>query len=353
MAPGGPSPLAETKVFDYLCVDDFLKTVFDARALGTAFDLGLIDDLNETPLGTQEDLASRLRCDERGLRLLLGLLKSNGVVEEQDGRIRLTSRFVRALSFRDLMKVKMEFANHVVPDFAYLFTDLVANPDRFARKARVFDLFGYNRCLEYSPENYELTRRWMRITTTLTRYEARVCMALHDFSGYGRVLDIGGNSGEFVFQLCKRYPGMSAAVFDLPLVCEVGRKYLRREAEAARITFIQGNALVDNIPGGFDLIMFKSMLHDWPEREARRLIERAARSLEPGGRLLVFERSPFEPGDGTPPYSMIPFLLFFRSFRSPRVYEDRLRELDFQDIEVRKVALEMPFHLVTGTKRKH
>ena len=351
MAPSAPSPLVETEVFDYLCVDEFLKTIFDARALGTAFDLGLIDALRETPPSTPEELGKRFRGDGRGLRLLLGLLKANGVVEERDGKITLTPRFLKALCFRDLMQVKIEFSNHVVADFAYLFNDLIVNPERFFRRARVFDLFGYNRCFEYSPENYELTRRWVEITTTLTRYEAGACMAIHDFSGYGRVLDIGGNSGEFVLQLCRRYPGMSAAVLDLPLVCEVGKEHVRGEPESERIAFIRGNALTDDLPAGFDLILFKSMLHDWPEREARLLMERAAQALEPGGRLLVFERGPFEAGSGTPPYSMIPFLLFFRSFRSHRFYEDRLRELEFQDIEVRRVELEMPFHLVTGTKQ--
>jgi len=32
----------------------------------------------------------------------------------------------------------------------------------------------------------------MRLTSTLTRYEAAACMELHDFSGYRRMLDIGG-----------------------------------------------------------------------------------------------------------------------------------------------------------------
>jgi hypothetical protein len=51
------------------------------------------------------------------------------------------------------------------------------------------------------------------------------------------------------------------------------------------------------------------------------------------------------------PYSMIPFLLFFRSFRSPLVYEDQFKKLGYQDIEIQKIDLEMPFFLLTATRR--
>ena len=92
------------------------------------------------------------------------------------------------------------------------------------------------------------------------------------------------------------------------------------------------------------------MLHDWPEKEAKLLILRASQLLEPGGTLLIFERGPFELGETTLPYSLIPFLLFFRSFRSPVVYKEQLKESGFQNTEVQRIDLEMPFFLITATK---
>jgi SAM-dependent methyltransferase len=130
----------------------------------------------------------------------------------------------------------------------------------------------------------------------------------------------------------------------------VGREHLRSEPEAERISFIKGNALSDELPKDFDLISFKSMLHDWPENEAKQLITRASQSLQPGGTLLIFERGPVEVGETPLPYSMIPFLLFFRSFRPPTVYRDQLETLGFQDIEIQRIDLEMPFYLVAAKK---
>lgn len=338
-------------MLDYLCVDSFMKTVVDARALVTAFELQLIDYLSENQASTVEDLKRVFQVDAQGLQLLLHLLIANQVIEESNSEIKLSRYFKKALQYRDLLEAKLEFAHFVLPDFTNLFTALIVNADQFGRNARTFELFCYQRGFDYSPENYELTKRWVRITTALTKYEAQVCMQYHNFGRYRRVLDIGGNSGEFVLQICKKYPNVHATVFDLPLVCEVGLEHVRSEPEADRIAFIKGDALTDELPNGFDLITFKSMLHDWPENEAEQFIARASQSLEPGGALLIFERGPLEVGETTLPYSMIPFLLFFHSFRSPVTYEEQLRALRFQDIKVEKIDLETPFYLITARKR--
>jgi ubiquinone/menaquinone biosynthesis C-methylase UbiE len=339
------------KVFDYLRVDEFIKGIIEARALGTAFELGIIDYLIENQDCALDELKRHFQLEGQGLRLLIDLLKANRVVEENHGEIRLSRKFIKALPYRDLLIAKLEFVNFVTPDFTDLFTALIRNPDQFNQNARVLDLFGYNRCYDYSPGNYDLTERWVRITTSLTRYEALVCMEYHDFARHRRILDIGGNSGEFALQICRKYPGISATVFDLPLVCDIGKEHVCSEPEAGRIAFVKGNALKNILPKGFDLIIFKSMLHDWPEREAKRLIVSAAQSLMQGGTLLIFERGPLDLGERTTPHSILPFLLFFRSFRSPLMYEDQLMESGFQDIKVQKIDLEMPFFLVTAIKK--
>ncbi len=344
-------PHNKDKVFEYLCVDEFMKTLIDARALGTAFETGFIDYLDKTQHSNLHDLKTRFDWDHQGLYLLINLLKANEVILEQEGEIKLSNKFRKALRYIDLLRAKLEFTDLVVHDFTDLFTPLVKSERQFGRNARVFDLFGYNRCFDYTPENYELTKRWVSITTSFTRYEAPVCMEYYDFAGHDRVLDIGGNSGEFALQICRKYPQISATVFDLPLVCDMGKEHIGSEPEAGKINFVKGDALKGELPKGFDLITFKSMLHDWPEGGAKQLIVNAAKVLEPGGTMLVFERGPFELEEGAIPYSIVPFLLFFRSFRSPIMYENQLKELGFQHIRIQKIYLEMPFFLLTATKR--
>jgi SAM-dependent methyltransferase len=336
-------------VRDYLVVDEFLRSLIGSRALKTALELGVIDTLEQGPADLA-GLATSIRSDTAGIRLLIDLLAAEGVVEESTGTVRLTPRFAGALQYRELLERKLDFVGLVLLDFVDRFNALIVDPARFMREAQLFRLFDYRRASDMSAENYAWTKVWMRLTTALTRHEAEACLRYHDFSPYRSMLDIGGNSGEFALRACKAHPQLRASIMDLPVVCEFGQDHVLAEPERERISFIAGSALEKQLPSGCDLITFKSMLHDWPDAEARRFIDRAAEALEPGGTLLIFERGPLDLRAGPLPLSALPMLMFARSFRSPGLYESALTARAFTDIEIREVPLDTPFFIVTANK---
>ncbi len=351
MIPANTQRREKKRDFDFLCVDDFICDIYSARALATAFELGLIDSLIQRKSTSLSSLTEPGGRERRGMRLLIDLLVRHRVVENSAGTVRLTPGFGRALEFRDLLELKIALANFAAHDFLDHFSDLVQRNDPFLSKMKFCRIFSYDKCFSYSRENEEATRRWMRITTTLTKYEAQAGLRYHDFGGYRRVLDVGGNSGEFALRICREFPEVLATVFDLPLVCDIGEQHIQGEPEARRISFIKGNALMDDLPKGFDLIIFKSMLHDWPDQEAKHFITKAAQALAPDGTLLIFERGPIE-GAGTElTYGTIPILLFFHSFRSSTLYQEQIRELGLEDIVVKEFYLETPFFIVTARKK--
>ena len=335
---------------EVLVVDGFLKTLVDARALKTAFELGLIDRLVTHRSGSVEALTRMLGVDPQGGRFLLDLLAANNVTEEHGEDVRLTRAFQAALRYRDLLETKLDYAGFTITDFADLFTTLVRNAAGFMGQARLFALFDYRRAFDFTPENYALTRGWMRITSTLSRYEARAAMRLHDFTPHQRMLDIGGNSGEFALQLCRRHPALQATILDLPLVCEIGAEHVLAEPEQDRITYMPTDLRRDPIPFGFDLITFKSMLHDWPEAEARQFVDKAVRALNRGGTVLIFERAPLSVRDAVPQMSMLPNLLFFRSYRPASDYENQLSALGMTDVGHQSIMLDSEWYVVTGRK---
>ncbi len=337
-------------MFDYLRVDNFIKDMVAARALTTAFELRLIDTLNANRTATYDILKRVIPSSHDGLKLLLKLLTDSGVLENSDDNYSLTPEFIAALQYRDLLLAKLDFAHIAGHDFIDSFSFVIADPVEFMKRSGMFRLFNYGSALASSPENRNLTERWMRITTLLTRYEAHACFSLHSLGNYRRMLDIGGNSGEFALQACRICPELRATVFDLPVVCDIGCDHVRKEPESVRINFIRGNMRADGLPEGFDFITFKSVLHDWPEEEVRRFLHKACNALEPGGTLLIFERGPFEVGATGLSYSNIPILLFAHTLRSPDLYLKCLAENGFHQITVQWIDLEMPFFLVTGVK---
>jgi len=351
MTLGKPAAKGARLEFDFLIVDNYLRDVTQARALKTAFELGLVDRLLEKSPAAAPELSAALRVEARGLQFLLDLLLGAAVLDRASGGYRLHARFLQALAFRDLLEAKLDFAGFVAPDLIELFTGAIADPAGFQQRSRLFHLFDYRRCLEPTHANYEHTRRWMRLTSALTRYEARACLQAHDFAGARRLLDVGGNSGEFALQACRAHPALTATVFDLPLVCEIGAEHLLPHAERERIAFLPGDLRRDPLPAGRDLVSFKSVLHDWPEAETLRFLDAAVAALAPGGTLLIFERLPLDVTGHAPGFGLLPALLFFRSYRPAAFYRDALAARGLEGLQVQEVPLDVPFLLVTGRKR--
>ena len=298
----------------------------------------------------EAELSRRVGISPLGWSLVADTLVAAGILARNGNRMELTPPFRAALAYRDLMEAKTWFFRLAAADFASGFTEFLVDLPAFMAKSAVFELFRYDRCLEETAANLAAARRWVDYTTVLTRYEAEVCLDRVDIASRLRMLDIGGNSGEFALRACRRHGQLAATVFDLPVVCALGRQHLAPEPEAARVRFVAGDMRGDPLPSGHDLLTFKSVLHDWPEPDMRRILERAARRLEPGGTLLIFERGPLELRGLPMPASMFLNLVFAPFYRPPAIYADILARLGFEAIATERIELDTPFHLLTARK---
>jgi O-methyltransferase domain len=329
--------------------DTFLRGFIGSQALAVALDKGLIDRLSERPLAAAE-IESALGLDRRGTDILLGLLLGEGVVEEFAGAISLAPAFRAVLSRREALEVKIKFLQLAARDVLDHFADLLFDLPTFMARARTFSLFRYDRCVDLTPANITFTRQWVTYTSMLTRYEAQSVLPHIDLGGRRQLLDIGGNSGEFALRLCRRHPDLRATIVDLPVVCAIGEEHVRTEPEAVRIRFVAADARRNSLPGGHDIVSFKSMLHDWPDGDAFGLLERAVAALDPGGLLIIFERSWIDARSGSLPYAMAANLVFAPFFRDPGFYVSALAKLGLTGVRVERILLEMPFHLILAVK---
>ena len=238
----------------FLKVDAFIRDLVSARVLKTALELQVVDLLEAHGPTAGQTLAETVGAEPRAFAILLELLIGCGVAREDEGRVELTPAFREVLPYRDLLEAKLDFAGFVTADFMELFSALVTDPGSFQARSRLFHLFDYEKARVPTPENLRHTRIWVDFTTALSRYEAGVCLHHHDFSSVRRMLDVGGNSGEFALRLCRANPSLEATVFDLPVVCEIGQAHVLPHEERARVRFHAGSALHDAWPTGFDLI---------------------------------------------------------------------------------------------------
>jgi len=103
--------------------------------------------------------------------------------------------------------------------------------------------------------------------------------------GVGRMMDVGGGSGVMSFAFLRRVPTLKAVVVEIENVCDAGREIARENALQDRIDYQVCDFLADDLPTGFDLILYCDV---GCYQEA--LFHKMFSALSPGGRLVIVDK---------------------------------------------------------------
>jgi len=110
----------------------------------------------------------------------------------------------------------------------------------------------------------------------------------YDFSGVRTIMDVGGGNGSLVLAVLGRYPELQGRIADLPYIEAQARGGIEAAGAAGRCAFSPCDFFRE-IPKGADLVVMKSVLHDWTDEECVRILKNCRAAIEPGGRLLIIE----------------------------------------------------------------
>lgn len=182
---------------------------------------------------------------------------------------------------------------------------------------------------------------------------ARQLAKLLDLSGEKKLLDVGGGTAAFDIVLCGKNPGLTATVLEFPNVAALGRKYVEEAGLSDRITYLDGNALETEFPGGQDLVLMSYLFSGVPGETHEALIARAMAALKPGGKLLIHDF--IVEADRTGPALAALWQLQHTAF-TPEARSldagwlaETLTKSGFTDVEVRGMIPEMTM-LATATR---
>jgi acetylserotonin N-methyltransferase len=114
-------------------------------------------------------------------------------------------------------------------------------------------------------------------------------VAAFDLGRYRRLVDLGGATGHLAIAACRQYPGLRAAVFDLPAAVPLAKEIVGASPVAVRIDIIAGDFFADELPEA-DLFALGRILHDWSEEKCLALLRRVFDRLPAGGALLIAEK---------------------------------------------------------------
>jgi predicted O-methyltransferase YrrM len=122
----------------------------------------------------------------------------------------------------------------------------------------------------------------------LARHLHAAAIEAYDLSDVRRLVDVGGGHGHLASRIVRRYPNMSAVVFDQPHVVSGAEPVLTEAGVADRIELVGGD-FFDSVPPGGDVYVLSMILHDWSDEEATSILSSVRHAMDPAGKILVID----------------------------------------------------------------
>jgi hypothetical protein len=252
------------------------------KGLSVVASLGVADALKDGPR-YYTDLAAAVGADRRALHRVMRMLAGTGVFEEtKPGEYKLTpvSDLLRSDHPRSMRAMAAMIADesHWLP-WGRL-ADVVRSGKSGAQHAFGTDIFTWF-------QQEENRAQWETFNAAMTSFSATTAVLVadtYDFSGFRKIVDIGGGHGFLLRKVLEKAPGATGVLFDLPGVVEGAD----RKAVGDRIELVGGD-FFERVPGGGDCYTLKHIIHDWSDDHCRKILGNIAAAMAPGGRVLVLE----------------------------------------------------------------
>jgi SAM-dependent methyltransferase len=130
-----------------------------------------------------------------------------------------------------------------------------------------------------------------RLTLSLAGRARIVAPALAermDLAKTTSILDVAGGSGLYSIALLKKFPKLTATVFDREPVLKVAQEFAERHGVSDRLKCVAGDMFRDPWPA-CDAVLLSNVLHDWDVPECHALTALAAKALKPEGRMFIHD----------------------------------------------------------------
>lgn len=253
---------------------DFRETVYafqTSRIILTAYELELFTCLDGQWKSSAE-CSKQCGAHPRAMDRLMNALVACGLLEKRDSLFRNTG-----FASQYLVKGKEDYLatyGHTLNMWQTWsrLTDAVREGKPVSRPEK---------------NNEDWTRNFIAAMHDRARHQAdRVVELIRPADGI-KVLDVGGGSGVYAMAFVRAGENITARVFDLPEVIAETRSYLKTAGLEHRISTISGNYHEDDFGQGYDLVFLSAIVHINSDEENEALIIKCARSLKPGGYVVI------------------------------------------------------------------
>jgi hypothetical protein len=255
-----------------------------SQAVYVAAQLGIADLLEDGPKGT-EWLANEAGADPSALYRILRALASMGIFEERAGRVFQLTPMANLLrsgvdgSLRDLA-VFMGADWHWQVWGKALYSARTGNSAwRTVHGQDVFDYFSTNQ---------EPARIFNNAMTSLSTTVTKGVLEAYDFASIETLVDVAGGHGRFLTGILQANPGLRGILFDLPKVIAGAKEMVEQAGVASRCELSSGDFFIA-VPANADGYIMKSIIHDWDDDRALRILKNISSAMRADARVLLVE----------------------------------------------------------------
>jgi hypothetical protein len=142
---------------------------------------------------------------------------------------------------------------------------------------------------DYLCDHPEAAAQFNQAMSGFSTEEATAILGAYDFSKVAKVVDVGGGHGALLTALLQAHAHLSGVVFDLAPVVAGAERRCAETGLAARATCVAGDFFA-TVPGGGDVYLLKSVLHNWDDDAVLRILRSCREAMPDHAKLLVIER---------------------------------------------------------------
>lgn len=232
-----------------------------------------------------EQLAKESGTNSEALYRVMRALTGSGIFKEREGRIFENTRMSKCLisGEKGTMSALTKYTGSTwaVKDWADLLESVEKGKDIYQLK------YGktYFQWLEDNPEEHRIFDEAM---VNLSNISNAPIAAAYKFSHFNSIVDIGGGFGPQLAIILKANPHLKGTLFEIERVVRAAQNevILNNELLKDRVDFVSGDFFTW-APEGKDIYFMKSILHDWPDDDAVKILTSCRKAMKKNSRLLV------------------------------------------------------------------
>ncbi|MCA9714440.1 MAG: hypothetical protein KC468_07115 [Myxococcales bacterium] len=276
---------ADAVVPGYLAVYDKMMGAPTTVLLHVVARLRIPDLIEEHGPLTADELAARTGSDADALgRVMRALVSSNVFQRAGDDRFAhngvsralITGRFGTIRGFAEFFGL---------PPLLRAWAEL---PQTVARGGSAFGRAHGRDIWAWMGEDDVARAAFVEGMSDITEQAAPSIAAAYPFNEVRRLCDVGGGSGMVLAAVLAWHPHLEGVLYDAPEMLAEAPPRLAANGVSDRVECVPGS-FFERVPSGCDAYLIKTVLHNWPDEGALKILENCRAAMRPGQRLIVVD----------------------------------------------------------------